>query len=172
VRHYLPIRGHQTMDETLRFYAGEDCIGFRLVLNAALMLGSFAKPLRKSVALRVCTALPAALAQATPAIEACAARLLQRAAIEEPAMERLISDELQRRLAEWRAYCTALAAEPLDAAIGDELIVTLNEAVATLVVGRNDRRLMDMLVLLELPVRLLGACARIARCDRLLEENT
>ena len=41
VRKYLPIRGAKTMRDTLRFYAEENCIAFRLILNAAMMLGAF-----------------------------------------------------------------------------------------------------------------------------------
>jgi hypothetical protein len=43
VRHYLPIRGKQVMEETLAFYRSTDAPSFRLFLNAARMLMS--KPL-------------------------------------------------------------------------------------------------------------------------------
>ncbi len=43
VRHYLPIRGKQVMEETLAFYRSTDAPSFRLFLNAARILMS--KPL-------------------------------------------------------------------------------------------------------------------------------
>src|SRR5262249_34958490 len=41
VRHFLPIRGHKVMDETLQFFMKEDCAGFRLIYNAIAYLGLF-----------------------------------------------------------------------------------------------------------------------------------
>jgi putative intracellular protease/amidase len=181
VRKYLPIRGHKTMDETLRFYAGEDCLSFRLVLNAALMLGAFDVVERSAdAAARDAAARDAAagarrrsLAQdlqlAGQAWHSSADAVGIRLAYEEPELADLMGAMLRALGAEWDALVASQAAQDWsDDALSAELGHVLDEAVLAL--QGPPRRAVEMLVLLELPVRLLAAAARIVRFDRIVEE--
>ncbi|ANN68009.1 hypothetical protein [Bordetella bronchialis] len=172
VRKYLPVRGRKTMDETLRFYAKEDCLSFRLVLNAALMLGAFdGKPGRPPIAPPAAVRpLAQDLRRVGEAWRASADDLAARLAGEEPELAGLMADMLRELTAEWRAL---LADEDIfdgaDVAVARELGLVLDDAVQAL--RGPTRRAVEMLVLLELPVRLLAAAARIARFDRAVKES-
>ncbi|CAM3752631.1 CobB/CobQ-like glutamine amidotransferase domain-containing protein [Bordetella sputigena] len=170
VRKYLPIRGRKTMDETLRFYAKEDCLSFRLVLNAALMLGAFDAPGRGGAASVAASQAPPRLDlqrmnQAwRPAVDSLASRLSH----EEPELSDLMGGMLDALRAEWESLVAAVQDWP-DEALADELGYVLEDAVLAL--EAPPRRAVEMLVLLELPVRLLAAAARIARVDRVVKES-
>jgi glutamine amidotransferase PdxT len=172
VRKYLPIRGRKTMEETLRFYAGEDCLSFRLVLNAALMLGAFDRAGAPPGATAPLPPPPVTvdLGAAGEAWQACADALDGRLAGEEPELAGLMGGQLHALAAEWRESCAApeLAAG-MDAALSAELGMVLDDALRSL--REAPRRAVEMLVLLELPVRLLAAAARIARFDRIVKES-
>jgi hypothetical protein len=195
VRKYLPIRGRKTMDETLRFYATEDCLSFRLVLNAALMLGAFDSnahsadavapdPTRSLAhdlehageAIRAGTAAPdptRSLAQdlqhAAQAWRAAADGLANRLADEEPELADLMGDMLRALADEWQALLASPEVRGLsDDALSAELGQVLDDAVPAL--QGPPRRAVEMMVLLELPVRLLAAVARIERFDRIVKE--
>ncbi|OZI18747.1 hypothetical protein CAL26_13690 [Bordetella genomosp. 9] len=171
VRHYLPIRGRKTMDETLRFYAREDCLSFRLVLNAALSLGAF-------------EARDAADDETRPAPERSFAEDLLRAdegwlagmedlrgrlEREEPELADLMGGMLRDLAAEWEGLMASSDVTGLsDDALAVELGLVLDDAVA--MIKGPPRRAVEMLVLLELPVRLVAAAARIVRFDRIVKE--
>jgi hypothetical protein len=207
VRKYLPIRGRKTMDETLRFYATEDCLSFRLVLNAALMLGVFdaversADTAARDAAARNTAARDTAardtadrdtsvpdtsprdisasapgrsvaqdLQRAGHAWHASADGMASRLANEEPELADLMGGMLRSLADEW----DALLASPdvqgwSDDALSAELGQVLDEAVLAL--QGPPRRAVEMLVLLEFPVRLLAAAARMVRFDRIVKES-
>lgn len=174
VRKYLPIRGRKTMEETLRFYAREDCLGFRLVLNAALMLGAFDAAGRAGTSWAPLPrrSLPHDLAQADAAWRTSVAAIDARLDAEEPELAALMHDELQRLREEWSALLASGTA--WDALDDNDMAVELGLALADAMAALDaaaSRRAVEMLVLLELPVRLLAAVARIARCDRIIGES-
>jgi hypothetical protein len=172
VRKYLPIRGRKTMDETLRFYAREDCLSFRLVLNAALMLGAFDPVDRPDGAwpALATSSLAQDLKTADAAWRACAEILAGKLAQEEPELADLMADMLGALVLEWQELiASAPAADGLDTEVSTELGHVVGDAIAAL--QGPPRRAVEMLVLLELPVRLLAAASRIARCDRVVKES-
>jgi hypothetical protein len=197
VRHYLPIRGRKTMDETLRFYAKEDCLSFRLVLNAALMLGAFDGAGRSAPAATVTAATAAAasaaaapagarssgldLRRAGQAWHACAKDLAELIEQEKSGLDELMGDMLQGLVQEWDALLASTASAGWsDGALAEELAVVLEDAMAKLqfppkppweTPREESRRVVEMLVLLEFPVRLLAAAARIERFDRVVKES-
>lgn len=171
VRHYLPIRGRKTMDETLRFYAREDCLSFRLVLNAALMLGAFDGDGRPAATATVTPArsLEADLRHARQAWGTAAQALAGRLGGEEPALADLMGAMLRDLTDEWEHLSASPDLPGLDGALADELGQVLEDAVLAL--QGPPRRAVETMVLLELPVRLLAAVARIARFDRVIKES-
>jgi hypothetical protein len=183
VRHYLPIRGHKTMDETLRFYAKEDCLGFRLVLNAALMLGAFDGAHRPApgAALADTRAPGLNLTRVGQAWHACANELAQLIGEEKSGLHDLMNDLLQGLVQEWDALMASAARDGWrDGALAAELGCVLDDAMTKLqfppkppweTPQEGSRRHVEMLVLLELPVRLLAAAARIERFDRVVKES-
>ncbi|AOB32151.1 hypothetical protein AKI39_17675 [Bordetella sp. H567] len=189
VRKYLPIRGRKTMEETLRFYAREDCLSFRLVLNAALMLGAFdvrgdrgavdlGRQHQESAALRSGgTAAPAPacspdenLRRAEQSWHVAANALAGRLDNEEPALSELMGGMLHTLADEWKELLLAPELrDGDDEALSAELCLVMDDAILAL--QGAPRRAVEMLVLLELPVRLLAAAVRIARFDRVIKES-
>ncbi len=97
MRHFLPIRGHKVMDETLKFFMKEDCAGFRLIYNAIAYLGLFdAKA----------TSLPANGLETADAVE-----LLQVLANVDAAIHAMFDHLDQQAKAETVEMQTLLAAE-------------------------------------------------------------
>lgn len=197
VRKYLPIRGAKIMQETLQFYAKEDCLGFRLVLNAAIMLGAFDAQLGASSTNPAPHGTAAATAPAPrapqsfdPAWQEALARLRARLPADEDAgIAALIERELGRLAEEWsrllneddivaRRAATVHGTDRLE--FDQALQHTLADAMSALADATQDsqntqptpRRCPEIMVLLELPVRLLAAHRRISRCDRLLGESS
>jgi hypothetical protein len=172
VRKYLPIRGRKTMDETLRFYAREDCLSFRLVLNAAVMLGAFDPAGRPATNPPPVPgrSLAEDLGKAAEAWRLCADALAGRLADEEPELADLMGDMLRALDDEWQALLAAPeVGDWADDSLSAELGLVLDDAVQAL--GAAPRRAVEMLVLLELPVRLLAAATRIARFDHVVKES-
>lgn len=178
VRKYLPVRGAKVMDETLRFYAREDCLSYRLVLNGALMLGVFdgggraegagsKEGVRQGLEGKEAGhSITAVLERVDAAWRACAASVEARSGSEEPELAGMIRGELNRRREEW----AALLADPapgLDDDFTKELAFALDDSARALA-EPDGRRIVETLVLMELPGRMLSACARVARCDRLI----
>ncbi|HEY0524689.1 MAG TPA: hypothetical protein VGD08_14940 [Stellaceae bacterium] len=178
VRRYLPIRGEKTMDETLRFYATEDCLSFQLVLNAMISLGLFE---RKGERQALSTAgeadggeLRAVLHAARDAIAHAADTIQFRVEQEEGSgIASLVGKELARRRTEWAevedGFSREIHAGGLDANVVAALVYALNDAVPA-ARAAGGAPLAQSLVLLELPIRLAAAAARIVRCDRALGE--
>jgi len=172
VRHFLPIRGAKVMDETLRFYEREDCIAFRLILNAISYLGIHADNARG-------TSHATAPASAEHGIDhvgwwrvdhawrtaadSLGARLAEA---EEPDFAALLGRELDRRRDEWTALHAWWSQQSSDAspAIAAELMAVLSEAAPTW--NSTTQRPVEQLTLLELPLRLASACRRIVEHDR------
>lgn len=180
VRRYLPLRGFKTMDETLRFYAREDCLGFRLILNALLCLGVFDNPPGPSIrtdsmpARSVCDGLAAALKD-IKIIRRRKSELLQsRLAAEEPEMASLIQKDLERQQEQWlvltECMSARLSAKRADQNILKELAYVLQDATRFLE-SAPELSIVDTVVALELPVRLVAASDRLLRCDEIIEET-
>ena len=178
VRKYLPLRGLKTMDETLRFYGGEDCLGFRLVLNALVRLGLFGRDGAsggRPAPGRAPGTHDAAetLRDFERAWQSVFEHLKARADSEEPALRTLIDMELQRRFDEFTAETSRLrdhqAGGKTDPGILDELARVLRDATGFLG-GASERPDADVLVSLELPVRLIAAGNRIFNCDQIIKE--
>ncbi|ARP81778.1 hypothetical protein CAL12_13780 [Bordetella genomosp. 8] len=171
VRHYLPIRGRKTMDETLRFYAREDCLSFRLVLNAALALGAFEARETADDEPRAAPERSFAedLLRADEGWLAGMEDLRRRLEREEPELADLMGGMLGDLAAEWEGLMASSDVTGLsDDALAVELGRVLDDAVA--MIKGPPRRAVEMLVLLELPVRLVAAAARIVRFDRIVKE--
>jgi hypothetical protein len=166
VRHYLPLRGAKTMQETLRFYAKEDCIAFRLILNAATMLGAFAQEsgVKKGTTEMSVSGNNKVLGITTEWRQGLA-RLRERLATDEtPGVAALISTELVALETEWDSVLPLLERQPID----DELYVALRDAAAA-IAGAAARTCIEAMVLQELPVRLASARMRMTRFDSILE---
>lgn len=172
IRHFLPIRGAKVMDETLRFYEREDCIAFRLILNAIGYLGIHADDVRGASN----AILPAAVDSDIDhvgwwqvdqawrtAADGLAARLAET---EESGFAALLGRELDRRREEWTGLHAWWSQESGGAspAIAAELMAVLSEAAPTW--GGVSQRPVEQLTLLELPLRLASACKRIVEHDR------
>ncbi len=180
IRHYLPLRGFKTMDETLRFYAQEDCLGFRLILNALLRLGVFNNPPRPTVgddqasAQLVRDDLSSTLTSIRATRQRKSEHLLARLATDEPETVSLIQHELKRQQEQWLAVGKRINAylttEGADLHIFKELTFALRDAAAFLE-SAPDRSVADGVVSLELPIRLTAACVRLLYCDEILKET-
>ncbi|MEO6987007.1 MAG: hypothetical protein ABI155_16900 [Paralcaligenes sp.] len=180
IRHYLPLRGFKTMDETLRFYAQEDCLGFRLILNSLLRLGVFNSPPKPTVGIEQTSAplirndLSSTLTSIRATRQRKSEHLLSRLVTDEPEMATLVQHELQRQQEQWLvvgkridAYATT---EGADLQVLKELTFTLRDAAAFLE-SAPDRSVADGVVSLELPIRLTAACVRLLHCDEILKET-
>jgi hypothetical protein len=172
-RHFLPIRGAKVMDQTLRFYAREDCVAFRLILNAITYLdihAEGARPVANENPPDACAVRGidhANWQQIDNAWRTAAACLAARIAqSEEPDFAALLGRELARRRHEWSGLHEWWARRSDDAspAIAAELMTVLVEAEPTWV--NSDQRTVEQLTLLELPLRLASACKRIAEHDQ------
>jgi hypothetical protein len=173
VRHFLPIRGAKVMDQTLRFYEREDCVAFRLILNAVTYLDIHAQDGRPETVADSQDPSPASgidyesLRQIDHAWRAAADRVAAHIAqAEEPEFAALLGRELARRRDEWDALHEWWSRPSNDAtpAIAAELMSVLAEAAPTW--AGNGQRPVEQLTLLELPLRLASACKRIAEHDR------
>jgi len=172
VRHFLPIRGDKVMEQTLRFYEREDCIAFRLILNAVTYLDIHAQDARPAAANDSQPASAAGIdharwQQIDRAWRSAAERVAAHIAdAEEAAFAGLLNGELARRRDEWDALHEWWSRPGNDAtpAIAAELTKVLTEAMPGWAAG--GQRPVEQLTLLELPLRLASACKRIAEHDR------
>jgi putative intracellular protease/amidase len=170
VRHYLPLRGAKTMQETLRFYAKENCMAFRLILNAAIMLGAFdCEAVARQEQPDAVPDAPISDISDISEIDAAwhdgLAHLRARLpADEEPGIAALIETELAALEAEWQDLRISLPEHAND----QELQRTLSDAAAA-IAQPTSRTCPEAMVLLEFPVRLLAARSRITRFDSILE---
>jgi putative intracellular protease/amidase len=167
VRHYLPLRGAKTMQETLRFYAKEDCIAFRLILNAAIMLGAFnggpgaqhnEPEIAPDVSISNMNEIDAAWREGLAGLRA------RLPVDEESGIAALIETELATLETEWRDLCISRK----EYADDQELQRTLSDAAAA-IARPTPLSCPEALVLLEFPVRLLAARSRMTRFDSILE---
>ncbi|MBB3459188.1 hypothetical protein FHT86_007520 [Rhizobium sp. BK313] len=176
VRHFLPIRGHKVMDETLKFFMKEDCAGFRLIYNAIAYLGLFDAKATSLPANGLETAdaveLLQVLANVDAAIHAMFDHLEKQAKAETAGMQTLLAAEFGRTRREWSDVLGGLRAEcqggPIDRALVHGLTTALTDAAKSL---QSPLRLAENLVLTELPIRLSAAALRLIRCDRALETS-
>lgn len=169
IRHFLPIRGDKVMDQTLRFYEREDCVAFRLILNAVAYLGiherdavhapSGAVP-GDSIDLAAWQRIDAAWRSAADDL---AARIPQT---ESSGFAALLGGELARRRQEWDGLHAWWSRQSRDVSptIAAELLGVLAEAETTW--NNTHSRPIEQLTLLELPLRLASACKRMAEHDR------
>jgi hypothetical protein len=174
VRKYLPIRGEKVLDETLRFYASEDTLSFLLVFNAIDRLGLFATaPLTPSVEPdgAMPDRLDASLRALEPAHEAAARAYRERLATEPPALARLIEAEIHRLSRERTEHVETIRRllRRMPEGLGGSLDALLADAARSLP-SLAPMPLAQALVMLELPVRVLAAAARMIRCDAALGE--
>ncbi|MBB6511052.1 hypothetical protein F4695_004447 [Rhizobium soli] len=169
IRHYLPIRGFKVMDQTLRFFMKEDCAGFRLIHNAIACLGLFDRvqataPLQ---ALRADDLGPILLRLDTTMARQFAA-ISDMAATETDAMQEIVAAEASRLRSEWAHVCASLryAVEvaPIDSRVATGLSSVLHAAAQV----QHKIRLAELIVMTELPIRLVAAALRIIACDRAL----
>jgi hypothetical protein len=169
VRHYLPLRGAKTMQETLRFYAKEDCVAFRLILNAAIILGAFNGEPGPQEELEIAPGASISDINDINAIDVAwregLADLRARLPTDEEAgIAALIEMELATLATEWQDLCVSLKEHTGD----QELQLTLSDA-ASAISSPVPRSCPEAMVLLELPVRLLAARSRMTRFDSILE---
>ena len=185
VRPFLPVRGHDVMDQTLRFLARDDSAGFRLIHNAFGVLGLFeaaggegerrvAAP--SDEAGDEAGALLAALATVDEALAGIDRAIDGQVATEAPAMQALLAAEFTRRRTEWDkvlpALRQAIAQGPLPADLSVGLTAALHDAATSL--SRSGKlaqsgKLAENLVLTEMPVRLAASALRLILCDRALK---
>ncbi|WP_233838852.1 BPL-N domain-containing protein [Paraburkholderia sp. ZP32-5] len=172
VRHFLPIRGDKVMEQTLRFYEREDCIAFRLILNAVTYLDIHARDARPEADADSQHASAAGIdyarwQQIDQAWRTAAVRVAKHIAeTEEPEFAELLDNELTRRRDEWDELNAWWSRPSNDAtpAIAAELMNVLTEAIPSW--AHSGQRPVEQLTLLELPLRLASACKRIAEHDR------
>ena len=176
VRHYLPIRGAQTMRDTLRHYRVADAPSFRLVLNAIHVLLS--GPDRRIPATTDRSA-PAAPRDSEPdarvSDDAMALAAFCRRAIatlpafgddDEGELLRDVADRIGERVARWSERASISRA---DTAVSGDLATALRH-LASSVEARDiatapiAQRLMEA----ELSAALLECATRMAECDRAL----
>jgi hypothetical protein len=176
VRHYLPIRGAQTMRDTLRHYRVADAPSFRLVLNAIhLLLAGVDRPMSATNE-RPARAPPRDLgpgARASGDAMALAAFCRRTLATlpafgddEEGKLLRDVAEQIGERVTRWSGRAsTALA----DAAVRADLGTALRH-LASSVEARDiapapiAQRLMEA----DLSAALLECATRVAECDRAL----
>jgi len=163
VRHFLPIRGFDTMRDTLRHYRVTDAPSFRLVLNAVHHLMRDARPIQNTMRFEPrscdldlgagCRRALAAVPVLAPGEEADLARDVQAGirarldAVTERAHAAL-ADETAPRL---RASCA-------------HLVSTLSEHLS----ARTDATPAQALMEADLAVALLECCTRVVEVDRAL----
>ncbi len=174
IRHFLPIRGHNVMDETLRFFMKEDCAGFRLIYNAISYLGLFDEKDAAAKAPASETIDTAELLQALASVDAALASMFEHLAAqaesETTAMKTLLAAEFGRTRQEWGDVLSGLRAECEAGAIDRTLVKGLTTALRDAAISlKSAWRLAENLVLTELPVRLCAAALRLVLCDRALE---
>lgn len=174
VRRFLPIRGFKVMDETLRFFMKEDCAGFRLIYNALVYLGLFAKSDSSTAVVE--TIAPGDLLQQLDGLDAALktsfSKLEALSHEETDEMTVLLAAEFDRLKREWQDVLTDIrdvcAGGTIDAQLAHALTGVLQAAIASLDIPS---KLTETLVLTELPVRLCAAALRIMRCDNALEDS-
>ncbi|HEY2020783.1 hypothetical protein [Paraburkholderia sp.] len=173
VRHFLPIRGDKVMEQTLRFYEREDCLAFRLILNAVTYLDIHARdagPAAGDDSPQASAAGGIDFArwqQIDHAWRTAADRIaIHIAETEEPGFANLLDNELARHRDEWDALNEWWSRPGNDAtpAIAAELTNVLTEAIPSW--AQSGQRPVEQLTLLELPLRVAAACKRIAEHDR------
>lgn len=169
---FAPIRGFKVMDQTLRFYMKENCAGFRLIHNAIASLGLFekqksAEPATEKYALDVfietLTSLDKKIAHMSGQLDHLAAqepdlvRDIAKAEIER------VQDEGRRVMYALRQACEN---KQIDMQLLPGLSAVLQEAERT---SLDNLRLAELLVMTELPIRIMAAALRIIECDGFLE---
>lgn len=177
VRHYLPIRGAQTMRDTLRHYRAADAPSFRLVLNAIhLLLSGLDRPMSAATNDRPARDSSRALgtgARASGDAMALAAFCRRTLATlpafgddEEGNLLRDVAERIGERVTRWSGRAsTALA----DAAVPGDLGTALRH-LASSAAARDiapapiAQRLMEA----ELSAALLECATRVAECDQAL----
>ena len=176
IRRYLPIRGEQTMDETLRFYGGEDSLSYELVLNALryLRVKTGTTPRARSTPSPASAGtLAAHLAEADLAFTSALRTVEARVPREEtPAFAALLAHELLRRSAEWHRvvseHRSAIDTRRPVPELVECLTHALGDAAASLQAA-PDAPIAQIIVMFELPTRLVAAANRLIRCDLALE---
>lgn len=173
-RHYLPIRGHKVLDETLRFYLADDCAGFRLIYNAISACGLFngdpatsrtatlpvSPPLHETLVSKTLAGLDLALQAAFTVLQ-------DKIEQEDAAMAGLLACELERLRAEWALVNGNLhQAGDIDPSLVHALTAALDAAATALA---SPFGIAELFVLSELPIRLCTAAFRIILCDKILE---
>lgn len=169
VRHYLPIRGFKVMDETLRFFMKEDCAGFRLIHNAIASLGLFDTRCDRAAAHHVPAGdLDKVVDRLDETMAGQFAAIADMAATETSALQEIVSSETARLKSEWAAAAAGLRRAIADAPIESRLAAGLSSVLDTASRADRNGRLAELLVMTELPVRLVAAALRSIACDRAL----
>ncbi|AYD03941.1 BPL-N domain-containing protein [Neorhizobium sp. NCHU2750] len=169
VRHYLPIRGFKVMDQTLRFFMKEDCAGFRLIHNALACLGLFdAEHTEKSESAVPRGDLPGALSRIEVTMARQFAALSQMAGKEPENLQEIVAAETARLKAEWLEVSTGLRQAANLGPIDARVLSGLCSALDTAAKATQQTRLAELIVMTELPIRLVAAALRIIECDRAL----
>lgn len=173
VRRFLPIRGEQVMDETVRFLGGDDSAGFRLIENAVELLqtmspisGESTRPRRPEPEQGVLTAL-------IEAMQGHVTMLLDRVETigsnQDPVFRSLLAKEVERRRTELADLLprlhTCFVARRAAPDIARALVASLKAA------GRHGERAVadgpaESLVLAELPLRICSVAVRLETIDR------
>lgn len=170
VQHFLPIRGRQTMEETLDFLGTDDAAGFRLIANAIDLL---------------CPEGPAGPALEAPApaepfiplsmhaiVDHGIAALRARADEAGGALQALAERQADALDTQWREIAPAAEAlaetgPALAAPLGDILARAAREAALR---PFENLRLAEIAVLTELPIRLCSVALRCLELDRIIRE--
>lgn len=169
VRHYLPIRGFKVMDQTLRFYMKEDCAGFRLIHNALACLGLFDKDAAETISP---SASSSGLVELLDGLQTTMtkqfATLAEMAADETENLQEIIAAEVSRLKAEWAEVSSVLRQAAGAGSINGRVASGLSSVLDTAAHAPQQTRLAELLVMTELPIRLVAAALRIVACDRAL----
>ncbi len=181
VRKYLPIRGEKVLDDTLRHYAPDDAPAFRLIDRSMQLVAPEGRndlPIPASP--RSTEQLDAALAVFSMEVAQAIAMLEQRLAdcgADERDWSQLVAKDLARIRAEaeggierLRSRCCGKSALP-DALLPALLAPLLADAGAMLA-GLAARPVIEVLALIELPVRVLVAADRVLAGDDALPSIT
>ncbi len=175
VRHYLPLRGRQIMDQTLRFYAPDDAPAFRLVLNAARLLDAFSAggtvPVAAAAASRARCRTALARLDAGLGTAVAGLRVALQQSGEEGEWAALVAAEIERQQVAWRRTFNQFDhyMNTRQSFLDDQLlteVTRLFEAASASLATLAGQPLMQALALCELPLRLLTVGLRIVRCDQ------